>query len=169
LPELTFRRLLDEDAHLYQALRLEALKESPESFGATFEEDAERTEADFVLRLNNDFAVGCFQGDSLIGSADFFVAEPNRSKLSHKGSIAGYYVRPRHRGTGVAAGLMEEIIANLPDGITQLNLSAVANNPQTIGFYEKAGFTIWGTEPRGSRSDGSFIDEVHMVRMLDAD
>jgi len=167
LAELEFRVLVDEDAHLYQALRLEALKEAPESFGATYEEDAERTEADFVLRLNNDFAVGCFQDGHLIGSADFFVANPNRSKLAHKGTIAGRYVRPRSRGTGVADGLINEIVANLPEGITQLQLSAVANNPRTIGFYEKVGFTIWGTEPRGSRSNGAYLDEVHMTRVLD--
>jgi RimJ/RimL family protein N-acetyltransferase len=167
LADLEFRVLVDEDAHLYQALRLEALKEAPEAFGATFEEDAERTEADFVLRLNNDFAVGCFQDGHLIGSADFFIADPNRSKLSHKGTVAGFYVRPRARGTGVADGLIKELIANLPEGITQLQLSAVANNPRTIAFFEKAGFTIWGTEPRGSRYAGDYIDEVHMTRMLD--
>ena len=166
LPDLQFRLLADDDAHLYRALRLEALKESPEAFGATYEEDSERTEADFVLRLNNDFAVGCFQGTSLVGTMDFFVPTPNRSKMVHKGTVAGCYVRPRHRGTLAATGLMEELIANVPDSVTQLHLSVIANHARTIAFYEKVGFSVWGTEPRGSRHNGAFMDEVHMVRML---
>lgn len=167
MSDLKFRILADDDARLYQDLRLEALKESPEAFATTYEEDAIKTEADFVLRLNSDFAVGCFHGDTLVGSADFFVLDSHRAKLAHKGTIAGHYVRPRYRGTNAASGLMDQILDNLPDGITQLHLSAVANNPRTVAFYEKVGFTVWGTEPRGSHSDGIFVDEVHMVRLLD--
>ena len=167
MSDLLFRKLTDDDAHLYQALRLEALKESPEAFIATYEEDAEKTQADFILRLNNDYAVGCFQDDHLIGSADFFIPEPNRSKVNHKGVVAGFYVRPRYRGTDAARGLMDELIAHLPAGITQLHLSAVSDSPRTIRFYEKMGFSVWGTEPRGSRHQGAYIDETHMVRMLD--
>ena len=81
--------------------------------------------------------------------------------------MAGFYVRPRSRGTGVADGLLNELIANLPEGITQLQLTAVANKPRTVGFFEKAGFSIWGTEPRGSRANGDYLDEVHMTKVLD--
>ncbi len=167
MSDLEFRKLDDEDAHLYRALRLEALKESPDAFLATYEEDAEKTEADFVLRLNNDYAVGCFQDDHLIASADFYVAEPGRSKLAHKGTVAGFYVRPRYRSTDAAEKLMDELIAHLPDDITQLNLSTIAGDDRSLAFYEKVGFQVWGTEPRGSRQNGVYRDEIHMVRFID--
>jgi len=167
LPELTFRLLEDQDARIYQDLRLEALRESPKSFAATYEEDAVKTEADFVLRLNNDFAVGCFHAQTLVGSADFYVPDAHRSKLSHKGVIAGFFVRPKYRGTSAASGMVKEIVTHLPDSVTQLHLSVLANSPRAVAFYEKAGFIAWGTEPKGSKHEGTYLDELHMVRMLD--
>jgi len=167
LSELTFRLLEDQDARIYRDLRLEALKESPENFATTYEEDAVKSVADFMLRLNNDFAVGCFHAETLVGSADFYVPDAHRSKLSHKGVIAGFFVRPKYRGTSAASGMVDEIVANLPDTVTQLHLSVLADNPRAVAFYEKAGFSAWGTEPKGSLHDGAYLDELHMVRMLD--
>jgi RimJ/RimL family protein N-acetyltransferase len=167
LSDLNFRLLVDDDARIYRDLRLEALKESPESFAATYEEDAVKTDADFVLRLNNDFAVGCFHGETLVGSADFFVPDGHRTKLAHKGTIAGYFVRPKYRGTKAASGLMAEILDNVPDTVNQLHLSVMANSPRALAFYKKMEFNAWGTEPKGSVHDGDYLDEIHMVRMLD--
>ena len=167
MSELTFRLLEDQDARIYRDLRLEALKESPENFATTYEEDAVKTEADFVLRLNNDFAVGCFHAETLVGSADFYVPDAHRAKLSHKGVIAGFFVRPKYRGTSAASGMVDEIITNLPDTVTQLHLSVLASSPRAVAFYEKSGFSAWGTEPKGSLYEGTYLDELHMVRMLD--
>ena len=54
---------------------------------------------------------------------------------------------------------------------TTLGIGEVANlfgiTTKTLRFYEKMGFSVWGTEPRGSRHQGAYIDETHMVRMLD--
>lgn len=168
----TIRRLTDEDAADYRALRLEALRRAPEAFGESHEDAAGRDEA-YWTGLFSDSAnrafFGADFGGRLLGAANFMRA--GGTKQAHKSWLFGMFVDPEARGTGCAAGLVDAIVghARQTDGVVQIHLGVAAENSRARRLYEKAGFMPYGTEPRGLKFGDRFIDEVFMVKFLDAD
>lgn len=166
-------RLLDRhDAPAYQALRLQALCDSPHAFSASHADEAGRSIDEVAARLvpAADGSVrmfGIFEDDVLAG----FVAliHPQRAKLRHGAELAGMYVAPSHRRRGLAAALLQAVIAHARsiDGVRQLGLGVNATNAAAKALYRSAGFVGWGVQPRALRIDGVFHDEEHMLLRLD--
>src|SRR4249919_352920 len=106
----TIRQLDRDDAEAYHALRLRMLREHPEAFTSSFEEDSCRPLAWVQSRLapNDDgpgkFVLGAFTDDSeLIGSVGLAVEE--RIKERHKGFVFGMFVAPEAGAVGVGRAL----------------------------------------------------------------
>jgi RimJ/RimL family protein N-acetyltransferase len=78
--------------------------------------------------------------------------------------VWGMYVKPEHRGSGVARALLLELLsfAQSVPGITQVNLCVNAENSGAIKLYESVGFKVFGREPRAMQIEGVFYDEIHM-------
>lgn len=98
-------RLLDDvDAQVYREVRLRALKNDPDSFGSTYEQEATRPLGNFIERIRHtkdQFTLGCFDvSNTLVGIVNF--ARENRLKTAHKGNIYGMYIEPQLRGRGLA-------------------------------------------------------------------
>ena len=54
------------------------------------------------------------------------------------------------------------------NGFLQLELGVFCDNERALRFYRKLGFAECGRTPRAFRlADGSFRDEIQMVRFLD--
>jgi ribosomal protein S18 acetylase RimI-like enzyme len=167
-------RLLDRaDAPAYQALRLQALRDSPHAFSASHDDEAGRSLDEVAARLAPaaDGSVrmfGIFEGDELAG----FVAliHPQREKLRHGAELAGMYVAPAFRRYGLGAALLQAVIAHARSigGLRQLELSVNATNAAAKALYRAAGFVTWGVQPRALRIDGVFHDEEHQQLRLDA-
>ena len=76
-------------------------------------------------------------------------------------------MQPALRGTGCALELIETAVDQARDEVLQLHLGVGAHNKPAIRLYEKAGFSIYGTEPRSLNVNGRYVDEHLMVRFLD--
>jgi RimJ/RimL family protein N-acetyltransferase len=159
------RRLTAADAEAYRALRLEGLRDSPESFGATYAEEEGNPASSFAGRLEKDFHFGLFDGDKLVGTAGFF--REGMTKVAHRGKMIGVYLTPAARGKGNASLLIGAVIEEARKHVLQLHLAVIQQNEKARRLYERHGFRIYGEDPRGLRADGVFYDDYLMVLRLD--
>jgi GNAT superfamily N-acetyltransferase len=146
------RILRPDDAHLYWHMRLEALKGELFSFSKAPEEHAtttvEATAAQLQEFPGGNYTLGAFDADRLVGIVTF-LRESGR-KARHRGNIAGLYVTPSARRSGVGAALMEALMEKaLKDPtLEQLNLAVTAGPGDAGRLYRHFGFETWGIEPR---------------------
>lgn len=150
----------------YRDIRLEALKMHPEAFGDAYEAAAQREDSHFLDSLRRMAIFGAFAADGhQLGLAAFRRNEG--AKSMHRGNLFQMYVRPEARGTGCALELIEAVAAHAARIVKQLHLSVVTTNEAAIRLYQRAGFHIYGTEPRSLFVNGRYIDEHLMVRFFD--
>jgi ribosomal protein S18 acetylase RimI-like enzyme len=90
------------------------------------------------------------------------------SKTKHSATIWGVYVRPSWRGLRIAQVLIEACIAwAKSNGVSIVKLGVTAASTSAVRCYQRCGFTIYGTEPRGIFYDGKYYDGYLMVRSLE--
>ena len=161
----TIRRLDAADADLWRAIRLQSLQDSPDAFGATYEQAVAQPAEWFRDRLiGSDPMFGAFVANNIVGSAGCYVGtEP---KSLHKGHIWAMYVAPDHRRSGIGRALLEAVIADLSPRVDQFHLGVVAGNPAGYDFYRRLGFAAYGIEPRAMRSKGRDLDLILMAKLL---
>jgi ribosomal protein S18 acetylase RimI-like enzyme len=167
---MELRFLTVADAEIWWKLRLEMLRNDPESFADSAEEHENTSVAKARERLAasnpaGNFVVGLFEEGQLAGTAGFFRRQ--HRKEQHKGHIWGVYVRPQSRGRGAGRALMEEVIrcARKIQGLEQITLVASAHLPARR-LYESLGFQAYGTEPRSLKIGNSYVNDVLMVMWL---
>lgn len=162
----TIRRLTRHDFDAYLAIRLEALRNHPESYGTSPESFAARPreEIENFLSVRALFGVVTAAGE-LAGIVLY--DRDSGERESHRGWLIQVYVKPAMRGTGAALALMEAAVAHARTEVIQVHLMVGAHNAPAIRLYEKAGFKTYGTDPRCLLVNGRYIDEHMMVRLLD--
>ena len=157
------------DMAAFRDLRLRALREHPEAFGAAYEDEAGLPLEGFA-RWFPDLpgrSFGAFDGGALVGMLGLMA--PAGAKVRHKGGIKGVYVAPSHRGRGLAAALLGAAVAHArAQGLALLQLSVEAGNLPARRVYEAAGFRTYGIEARSLRVGGAYFDEALMALDLDA-
>lgn len=162
--ELTIRLLSEADVEIFWPLRLQALQNEPQSFGADFDEARATPRSDVKKRLEcseNSFVLGAFW-PHLVGLAGFF-RKPG-IKNRHKGTIWGVYVDPSFRGQGISRELMKRAIdhARQLPALESLILTVTAHNQAALNLYSSLGFTEYGLESQALKLNGSYFDEVLM-------
>lgn len=165
---MDYRFLTALDADRYQSLRLEGIKNTPEAFGSSYEEEKD-TPIDLIakqLEDSNVYTMGAFEENKLFGIATLWLEE--KLKLKHKANIFAVYVSPEKRGLGVGKKLIQEIInkARTLDGVEQINLSVVSTNNAAKQLYISLGFTVFGTEKSALKVGLEYFDEEYMVLFL---
>ncbi len=160
------RRLGVHDAEAYRAVRLEALKTTPEAFGSTYDIENVRPLEHFEDRLAANAIFGAFIGGEIVGMIGFW--QSNGPREGHKGRIFGTYVRPDARGSGAGRALLGAALAHAATVVEQVTLFVVTDNTDAIALYRRAGFTIFGTEPRALKTAHGYQDECLMIRFLTA-
>ena len=153
--------LTQEDWKIWKSFRLEALKNSPESFGSSHEEELNWPDSDFQNGLTKSDIFGVFVDNSLVSCAGFYSL--SSAKTKHRGAIWGMYTRPEYRGQGIASALIKTIINHAKSRVTQLHLTCVTSNLGAVAFYQKQGFKVYGTEPQALKIGDTFFDEHLMI------
>ncbi len=160
----SIRQLIAGDEERFRTLRLSGLKSDPEAFGSTFDKEEPWPIARYERMLKNSYVTGVFDGDILIGTAAVF--QMNGSS-AHRANVWGVIVEEAHRRRGVGVMLMDAVVAFARQHVLQLHLGVGTHNTSALRLYQKAGFEIYGTEPRSLFVNGRYIDEHLMVRLLD--
>lgn len=166
---IAVRTLRREDAVLFRQIRLQGLKESPASFGASYAQE-EKMPFDFFeqrIELTADiWVIGAFDGQALVGVIGFVRDSGDKSR--HKGFIWGMYVVPDCRGKGIGRALFSAAMTRAEEmnGLSRVRLSVVTSNFSAIRLYEQFGFVRYGEELEALCVDGVFHSEYHMARGL---
>jgi len=159
------RRLTRDDVDAYRAIRLEALTLHPEAFTRTAEDFALQAVVDLAAVLDKLAFFGAESPDGqLVGIMAF---DQGQKREAHRGWLLQVYVRAAWRGKGCAQALLEAVLEHASDHVLQVHLGVAADNAPALRLYQKAGFEIYGTDPRFMKVDGRSIDEHLMVRFLD--
>ena len=166
---MEIRKLNEEDAQMYQEVRLNALKTDPEAFGSTYEREVEfslEQVANRIAQAKDRFVLGALHNDELVGIVTFM--RENGLKMYHKGNIFGMYVKPEYRGRAIGKALLVELIEQVKqcEGVEQINLAVVTDNRSAKKLYESLGFEVYGTERNGLKFNGNYFDEDLMVLKL---
>lgn len=162
------RALAAADLDEYVALRNEALLDAPLAFAASPDDDF-ASSADTLrapLTKAPDWMLfGAFDR-RLIGSAGLF--RDRHLKAAHKMHVWGMYVTPAHRGRSVGAALLAAAIAHARTvrGVDWIHLGVSEAAASARRLYERAGFTIWGTEPDALRDGDRSVVEHRMALRL---
>ena len=89
-------------------------------------------------------------------------------KTRHSATIWGVYVRPEWRGLRIADSLIEACIGWAKSNDANIvKLGVTSASTSAVRCYQRCGFTISGTEPRGIFYDGQYYDGYLMYRSLD--
>ena len=164
------RILNEKDAEAFWKIRLRALQENPESFGASYEEILERGIAGTAQGLGGregapkDVTFGAFdEKGQLVGLAGFRREE--EAKKRHKGVIWGMYVPKELRGQGIGKALLEaaiEYAKSLPD-LERINLAVVLTNKEARLLFVAHGFQSYGTERKALKLHDRYFDQELMT------
>ena len=158
------RQLKTADAASFRALRLAVLKDHPDAFGPSLEEESEQPLSFFVFKQKTAYEIGCETDSALVGIAGFSRGE--RLKTRHRGTLWGMYAAPESRGHGFGAALVQQIIGHAKSTVEELNLTVAAHNQSAIKLYERMGFVRIGLDPHALKIAGAYVDEVSMRLVL---
>jgi RimJ/RimL family protein N-acetyltransferase len=164
--------LNEADAQAFWNIRLRALRDDPESFGATYEEILERGIAGITQGFRKsdsallDVTFGSFDGKTLLGIAG--LRQEHQAKRRHKAVIWGMYVPQEMRGKGIGKALLEAAIAHartIPE-IEQINLSVVITSKQARQLFIALGFETYGIERHALKLHDRYFDQELMTLHL---
>jgi GNAT superfamily N-acetyltransferase len=164
---LEIRQLDGQDAERYRLLRLRGLREHPEAFIASYEEEVSTPMEQYAAKLRastpDDHYLGAFVDGELVGIAHF--ERQVGIKLRHRAYVGAMYVVPERRGLGIGGTLLERAIDHartLPD-LEELGLWVIIGNERAQALYEAAGFRTFAIEPRAIKIGDRYYDAAGML------
>jgi ribosomal protein S18 acetylase RimI-like enzyme len=165
---MNIRQLEVTDAEQFRNLRIEALKNDPEAFSSSYEEEKTDSLEVFRKKLSTEhvFTYGAFQDHVLVGI--FTLVMENKLKLKHRTNLVGMYVTVAKRGEGIGRDLMSKALSEVRkmEGIEQVYLSVSANNHAAKKLYRSSGFEVFGLEKKSLKVNHQYLDTEHMVLFL---
>src|SRR5215212_9942228 len=109
---IIIRKLQPHESAAYRAIRLACLKNVPESFGSTYEEEILNPKFLFEAFIENGspdhVMFGAFDEERLIGITGF--NRMARQRASHRGEVVQVYVEPGYRGQNVGEKLLRHLL-----------------------------------------------------------
>ena len=163
---MEIRTLTPADASAFVTLRLRGLRECPEAFASSYEEEASTPLIEVELRLQprkDSVIFGAFEEETLCALVG--LQREGLVKLAHKAFIWGVYVAPEFRGRGVGARILTHVLHHSATvlGTRQVNLGVNTKNTAAVSLYEKIGFVEYGLERGFLLVGGELHDEYQMV------
>jgi len=116
----------------------------------------------------DDFTLGAYKDDQLVGVVSFSRDGFNREKLRHKGLLYRMYVSRNFQGKGIGKKLIGELINRVQTigSIEQINLTVINSNLKAKALYEKFGFVTFGSEVNAIKWKEKYFTEDQMVLRL---
>lgn len=168
VPLPAIRLLTPLDASAYRALRLRALREFPEAFTSSDEDELVRPLSWSQDRLTadpgkpHDFFLGVFEDNELLGMVG--LQGRYRPKERHNATVVGMFVAPEHATRGLGRLLMQDLLTRarkLPQ-LEQLDLTVTEGNDRAQRLYARCGFQVFGVHPHAIKVNGVDYAKVHM-------
>jgi ribosomal protein S18 acetylase RimI-like enzyme len=153
----------------YKALRLRALKEDPQAFGASYQKNVEYPDEEWKRRLVNglggdrNWLLFARENGKLVGMIGAFMEEDSEDTAT----IISVYVPKEDRGKGISAILMQGMLKELSakPNLKKVNLTVNKDMIPAVGLYNKFDFIEVGIQPY-KMGDGNTVDELMMERRL---
>jgi len=134
-------RLQPAEWERYRTVRLRSLRDSPDAFWMTSEEEEAFEDGRWQERLDSAATFVVVQGGVDVGVVTGAAYE-GRERVA---GLFGMWVAPEARGTGVADVLVDEVVAwARSEGFERLVLDVADENEVAIGLYERKGFLPTG-------------------------
>lgn len=155
------RRAAAGDEPILRAVRLQALSDTPEAFGSTYERELARTTADWQRWMS--------PGATFIGVDDADEPKGIVAGMRDKSDAAvvhlmSMWVDPALRGSGAAEALVASLLAWAEtEGARQMRLAVIQTNDRARRFYQRLSFRENGRHGVRER-DGAI--EVEMERAV---
>jgi ribosomal protein S18 acetylase RimI-like enzyme len=161
--DVVVRRIRADEWQALRDLRLRALADAPDAFGATLEETAARPDEAWQARIADEqsIMVVAERAGRLVGMAsggDAPMDDPSAALYS-------MWVDPAVRGRGVAGAIVETVVDwATAAGYRRIGLGVTTSNARAIAFYERLGFADIGL--RMPLRPGSELEIQIMARQL---
>ena len=137
------RRLEPDEWRAFREIRIRALADSPDAFGATLDDASSRTDAEWQDRADqSDGAIFVVDGpDGFVAMAS---GGPARN-VPNTAALFGMWVDPSARRHGLGSALVEAVKAwAIAEGYPRLGLGVTTTNAPAIALYERLGFVDIG-------------------------
>jgi len=166
---IEYRRVNPKESKKYREIRLGCLKNHPESFGSTYEDEVKKSKLFFETCIKDKSQVNVMYGafdlsdnDKLIGICGF--AREERGSRQHWGSIVQVYLKPEYRGKNISFELSKFVIENIfmNNEIEYITLGVVMGNDSAFKLYEKLGFVQYGLQKNYIKYNGKYFDQIFM-------
>jgi RimJ/RimL family protein N-acetyltransferase len=162
MSEIAIRVLGEEDWRRYRDVRLAALKESPNSFTASYDEEAAQDEPYWRNRMLRSVRFLAERD----GVATGVVSLGRSSDDPEVGEIFGLYVTPEARNTGTSWRLVQAAADRAKeDGLRQIHYWVGTENARAIAFAANFGFRPSG-DRRETRVQNEDYGELEVAMVL---
>ncbi len=154
------RRAIAGDEPILRALRLQALSDTPDAFGSTYERELARTTADWQRWLSPGATFIVTDDDEPKG----IVAVSRDAADPAIAQLMAMWVHASLRGRGGADALVASVLAwASAEGAQTMRLAVIASNGRARRCYERNGFRDTGHRTVRER-DG--VVEMQMERFI---
>lgn len=168
MSEYSIKELSESDWLLYKAIRLNSLKDSPDSFGSTYERESAFQTDQWKSRLKippsarDAVMLGAVVGSTYVGLVSCVI----KGAAARSATLYQMWVAPEFRKDGIGRALLEGVFKWASrHNVTHVSLSVSTTNIAAISLYNSAGF-----EPTGVIEllrPGSVIETQTMEVVLD--
>ena len=167
MSEIHVRPLGEDDWQDYRSVRLAALRESPEAFVATAEDEASYDEDFWRERMRRSARLVAERDGEAIGVVSVGSAKEDKTA----GELFGLWVRPEARGSGVATTLVRQGARLATErGQSHLVYWVGTENGRAVAFASGMGFRPTDyRRPMGVVSEEDGEEEIAMVLPLGSD
>lgn len=168
MDEIVIKQASAENWRKYKEIRLDALQKNPESFGRAFEEEKDRSENEWKIKLKdkNRVTLLVFKGKTVIGVLGIlFESSPKTAHLAH---IISVYLKKEYRGQGISTQLMNEAlnVIKARKKTKKVKLNVTTNQMPAVNLYKKFGFRIIGEMKEEMNVGGTYYNSYAMELLL---
>jgi ribosomal protein S18 acetylase RimI-like enzyme len=146
MTDVTVRALGGDEWRTYRQLRLAALREAPDAFASSYQEEKDYDEAFWRLRMARSTRLVADREDSAASGAAadqdvLGIVSVGQASEPDVAELFGLWVMPEQRGAGVAWKLVQAAARRArDDGRRAIKLWVATDNGRAVAFFSSAGF-----------------------------